>query len=87
MLPECRVGCYEQGVCVYFAADVVSQGKAEERGLGEMLDAEHSKPIFTSDQGCCHVVLTADPQKSAPHAQGHQDVAPSLPFPRSDLLK
>lgn len=74
-------------MCVYFVADIVSRGKAEERGLGEMWDAEHSRPIFTPDQGCCHVVLCADPQESVPDAQGHEGIAPSLPFPRSALLQ
>lgn len=30
------MGCYEQSACVYFVADIVSQGKAKERGLVEM---------------------------------------------------
>lgn len=58
------------------------QGRGE--GLGETWDAEHGRPIFTPDQGCCDVMMTAVPQESVPSAQRYEDVAPpSLPFPRS----
>lgn len=87
MLQECRVGCYEQSACICFLSDIISQGKAEESGLGETYDAEHSRHIFTPDQGCCHVVLTADPQESVPDAQGYKGVALPLPLSRSVPLQ